>query len=67
MVIVIFRAMGKEANSSLSFRGHQKRAVFQGKTSINAGIATFVNLDAGMGLTRGERCERVKKESCLKK
>ncbi len=30
-------------------------------------MATLLNLGAGMDLARGERCEGVKKESCIKK
>ncbi len=33
----------------------------------NAGMAKLVNLGAGMDLARGERCEGVKKEGCIKK
>ncbi len=35
--------------------------------SVNAGMAKLVNLGAGMDLARGERCEGVKKEGCIKK
>ncbi len=51
----------------LSFRGHQNNAVLQVKTSINAGMAKLVNLGVGMDRARGERCEGVKKEGCIKK
>ncbi len=30
-------------------------------------MATLLNLGAGMDLARGERCEGVKKESCIKR
>ncbi len=53
--------------TSLSFRGHQNNAVLQVKMSVNAGMAKLVNLDAGMDLAKGERCEGVKKEGCIKK
>ncbi len=53
--------------TSLSFRGHQNNAVLQVKTSVNADMAKFVNLGAGMDLARGERCEGVKNEGCIKK
>ncbi len=53
--------------TSLSFRGHKNNAVLQVKMSVNAGMAKLVNLGAGMDLVRSERCEGVKKESCIKK
>ncbi len=55
--------------TSLNFRGHQNNAVLQAKTCVNAGMAKLVNLGAGRGqdLARGERCEGVKKEICIKK
>ncbi len=53
--------------TSLSFRGHQNNAILQVKMSVNAGMAKLVNLGAGMDLARGERCEGVKKEGCIKK
>ncbi len=53
--------------TSLSFRGHQKNAILQVKASVYAGMAKLVNFCAGMDLARGERCEGVKKESCIKK
>ncbi len=31
------------------------------------GMTKLVNLGAGMDLARGERCEGVKKEGCIKK
>ncbi len=37
------------------------------KTCVNAGMAKLVNLGAGRDLTRGERCEGMKKEGCIKK
>ncbi len=39
----------------------------KGKTSVNADMAKWVNVGAGMGLARGERCKGVKKEGCIKK
>ncbi len=45
----------------------QNNAVLQVKACVNAGIAKLVNLGAGMDLARGERCEGVKKEGCIKK
>ncbi len=51
----------------LSFRGHQNNAVFQAKTCVNTGMTKLLKLGAGMDLTRGERCEGVKKEGCIKK
>ncbi len=53
--------------TSLSFRGHQNNAILQVKTIVNAGMAKLVNFCAGMDLARGERCEGVKKEGCIKK
>ncbi len=53
--------------TSLSFRGHQNNAILQVKTSVNAGMAKLVNFGAGTDLARGERCEGVKKEGCIKK
>ncbi len=53
--------------TSLSFRGYQNNAVLQVKTCVNTGMAKLLNLGAGMDLTRGERCEGVKKEGCIKK
>ncbi len=53
--------------TSLSFPGHQNYAILQVKTSVNAGMTKLVNLCAGMDLSRGERCEGVKKEGCIKK
>ncbi len=53
--------------TSLSFRCHHNNAVLQVKTCVNAGMAKLVNLGAGMDLARGERCEGVKKEVCIKK
>ncbi len=55
-------------NGSLeSFRGHQNNAVLQVKMSVNAGMAKLVTLGTGVHLARGERCEGVKKEVCIKK
>ncbi len=53
--------------TSLSFRCHHNNAVLQVKTCVNAGMAKLVNFCAGMHLARGERCEGVKKEGCIKK
>ncbi len=47
--------------TSLSLRCHHNNAVLQVKTCVNAGMAKLVNVDAGMDLARGERCEGVKK------
>ncbi len=55
-------------NGSLeSFRGHQNNAVLQVKMSVNVGMAKLVNLGTEIHLARGERCEGVKKEGCIKK
>ncbi len=53
--------------TSLRFRGQQNNAVLQVKMSVNVGMAKLVNLGTGMHIARGEQCEGVKKEGCIKK
>ncbi len=53
-------------NNNYNNNNNQYNAVLQVKKRANAGMAKLVNLSAGME-HRGERCEGVKKEGCIKK